>query len=555
MSTTLQQKLRGLINNRWMIFVVAMWIQSCAGVGYLFGSISPVIKSTMGYNQKQVSYLGVAKNLGDCIGFISGQLCQFLPFWGILAIGALHTFVGYGLLWVIVTNKLTIMPFWVMFMAIFVGTNGETYYNTATLVSCVQNFTENRGPVVGILKGFAGLSGAILSQIYRMFNFANQSSLILMIALAPPATVLSLMFFIRSVDGSHQIRSSDGLSFSFVYGICILLAAYLMGVLLLDDLTILSQPLIVLSAIILMLLLVFLLIIPITLEFYPKSRVSVEESLLPKTAESYDETLSYENQCSGSEHENKAVVEEVIVRGEEFTVLEAFGTVNLWILFVSLVLGSGSGITVIDNMGQICQSLELSDTRIFVAMISVSNFLGRVGGGYFSELIVRKYVYPRPVALAIVQLTMVIGLLYYAMEWPAAIYVLTLLNGFGYGAHWAIAPATVSELFGLKSFGPLYNFILLAMPLGSFIFSTGLASSLYDYYAQRQMGLSNLASLDAMFKMDIRDDAPLTCMGSVCYTVTCAILSGVVFLSSVLSLIIAIRTRRFYANLYIKSPK
>jgi len=50
-----------------------------------------------------------------------------------------------------------------MCILIFIGNNGETYINTAALVSCVQNFPKSRGPVVGILKCVAGLSGAILT--------------------------------------------------------------------------------------------------------------------------------------------------------------------------------------------------------------------------------------------------------------------------------------------------------------------------------------------------------------------------------------------------------
>ncbi|KAK9748484.1 hypothetical protein RND81_02G060500 [Saponaria officinalis] len=531
--TNMKERITGFANNRWLVFVISMWIQSCAGVGYLFGSISPVIKSRMGYNQKQVSYLGVAKNLGDCIGFIAGYLCQFLPFWGVLLIGAFHTFFGYGLLWLFVTHKLPLLSFWMMCIAIFVGTNGETYYNTAALVSCVQNFPENRGPVVGILKGFAGLSGAILAQIYHMFNFSSQASLILMIAVAPPATVICLMFFVRSVDNGHQQkRPSDGLSFAFVYGICILLAAYIMGFLIIDDLNVLSRPLVILSSTFLLLLLLFFIIIPIVLEFCPKSQIPLEESLLHQNTEEDENLGNVDGEKTG--------------KGENISLLQALGKFDFWVLFVSLLLGSGSGITIIDNIGQICQSLEFSDTRIFVAMISVSNFLGRVGGGYFSELIVRKYVYPRPLALAIVQLIMVIGLLYYAMQWPAAIYVLTLSNALGYGAHWSIAPATISELFGMKNFGPVYNCSLLALPLGSFILSSGLASSIYDYYAQIQVGLTKTSTFEI-------DDGVLTCVGSICYTITCAILSCAAFVSSVLSLVVVARTRALYANLYAKS--
>ncbi|EFH58416.1 hypothetical protein ARALYDRAFT_896048 [Arabidopsis lyrata subsp. lyrata] len=65
MARTTRERVKSFINNRWLVFVAAMWIQSCAGIGYLFGSISPVIKSSLNYNQKQLSRLGVAKDLGD----------------------------------------------------------------------------------------------------------------------------------------------------------------------------------------------------------------------------------------------------------------------------------------------------------------------------------------------------------------------------------------------------------------------------------------------------------------------------------------------------------
>ena len=106
------EKLVAFLNNRWLVFVAAIWIQSCAGIGYLFGSISPVIKTNLSYNQKQIARLGVAKDLGDSVGILAGTLSEILPFWGTLLVGALNNFIGYGWVWLIVTGRAPVLPLW-----------------------------------------------------------------------------------------------------------------------------------------------------------------------------------------------------------------------------------------------------------------------------------------------------------------------------------------------------------------------------------------------------------------------------------------------------------
>ena len=108
----LPDRFSGFINNRWLVFVAATWIQSCAGIGYLFGSISPVIKSSLNYNQRQLASLGVAKDLGGSVGFLAGSLSEILPLWGALLVGALQNLVGYGWVWLVVTSRAPVLPLW-----------------------------------------------------------------------------------------------------------------------------------------------------------------------------------------------------------------------------------------------------------------------------------------------------------------------------------------------------------------------------------------------------------------------------------------------------------
>lgn len=567
----LHENMKSFFNNRWLVFVASMWVQSCSGIGYMFGSISPVIKKNMGYNQRQIAMLGVAKDIGDAIGFVAGSLCEVVPIWVVLFIGVVQNFLGYGLVWLSTTHALPKLPLWVLCVCIFVGTNGETYFNTGALVSGVQNFPKSRGPVVGILKGFAGLSGAILTQVYTIFNFPDQASVIFVVAVGPTIVITSVMFIIRPVGGHRQARQSDSTSFYFLYGVCVILAAYLLGVLILQDIANLNQTTIIWLTIGLLVLVLLPVAIPIFMVFFSSSKLEnvYEERLLNEDqkqdgnemilSEVEDEKGSEIDLLSAQERQTRmnhlqaklvqAAADGAVRvkrrkgprRGEDFTLMQALVKADFLLMFFSLVLASGSGLTIIDNLGQMCQSLGYENPHIFVSMISIWNFLGRVGGGYFSEIIVRKYAYPRPVAMAGVQVVMAGSLFYYAMGAPGAIYVISVVMGLCYGAHWAIVPSAASELFGLKSFGAIYNFLTLASPAGSLIFSGVIASGIYDYEAKKQRSLTHHV---------FHENEELTCYGTICYSVTCGILSALCIIAVSLSMTVVYRTKRVYAQLY-----
>lgn len=584
----LGERLRAFSTNRWLVFVAAMWLQSMAGIGYLFGAISPVVKAALGYNQRQVAALGVAKDLGDCVGFLAGTLSATLPAWGMLLIGAVQNFLGYGWLWLIVTRQAPALPLWMMCVLIFVGTNGETYFNTASLVTCIQNFPKSRGPTVGILKGFAGLSSAILTQLYAVMHTPDHATLVFMVAVGPSLVAIGLMFIIRPVGGHRQVRPSDKNSFMFIYTICLLLASYLVGVMLVQDFVQLSDNVVVFLTVILFILLVLPIAIPVVLTLSSKTEHPMEESLLPEPSKGEASTSQEKEDqpeviLSEVEEEKPKDIDSLPLserrkriaelqaklvqaaarggvrirrrphRGENFTLMQALVKADFWLIWISLLLGSGSGLTVIDNLGQMSQAVGFKDAHIFVSLTSIWNFLGRVGGGYFSEIIVREHTYPRHIALAFAQILMAAGHFLFAMAWPGTMYIGTFLVGLGYGAHWAIVPAAVSELFGVKHFGAMYNFLTVANPTGSLVFSGLIASNLYDYEAEKQARhhqISALPSPRLLHNMGFLADGPLKCEGPVCFFVSSLIMSAFCVVGAGLSLIVVHRTKRVYPQLY-----
>nr|XP_034899871.1 protein NUCLEAR FUSION DEFECTIVE 4-like [Populus alba] len=98
----------------WVGLVAAVWVFIAAGNGYNFPLYSPSLKSVLGFNQQQITILGVAKDIGESVGLLPGIVCNKFPPWALLSVGVVFCFLGYGVLWFAITQSVSGLPYWVL---------------------------------------------------------------------------------------------------------------------------------------------------------------------------------------------------------------------------------------------------------------------------------------------------------------------------------------------------------------------------------------------------------------------------------------------------------
>ncbi|TKY48045.1 NUCLEAR FUSION DEFECTIVE 4 [Spatholobus suberectus] len=142
----------------WVGLAAALWVQIAAGNAYNFPLYSSALKSVMGLNQKQVTILGVANDVGENLALLPGIACNKFPPWALLLLGSLLCFVGYGLIWLVVNQTVSQLPYLLLWLALCVATNSCAWFGTAVLVTNMRNFPLSRGTISAFLKVMWGLA-------------------------------------------------------------------------------------------------------------------------------------------------------------------------------------------------------------------------------------------------------------------------------------------------------------------------------------------------------------------------------------------------------------
>ncbi|KAF3441805.1 hypothetical protein FNV43_RR15720 [Rhamnella rubrinervis] len=532
--------------SRWFTVFASMLIMSVAGATYMFGLYSSDIKQSLGYDQTTLNLLSFFKDLGGNVGIVSGLLNEVTPPWVVLLVGVIMNFFGYFMIWLAVTGKTSKPHVWQMCLYICIGANSQTYANTGALVPCVKNFPESRGSVLGLLKGFVGLSGAIITQLFHALYGEDSKSLILLIAWLPAAVSFVFLRIIRIVKIARQ--SNELKTFYNLLYVSLGLAGFLMVLIIIQNRVRFSRTEYIGSGSVV----VFLLFLPLAIvfkeEFHlwkiklqaltdpdPQLKVVTDQVINPDPV--HQVVLESPNpRKPDSCFENVFKPPE---RGEDYTILQALFSIDMLVLFVATICGVGGTLTAIDNLGQIGNSLGYPTHSIstFVSLVSIWNYLGRVVSGFTSEIFLTKYKFPRPLMLTFVLLLSCVGHLLIAFGVPNSLYFASVIIGFCFGAQWPLIFAIISEIFGLKYYATLYNLGGVASPIGAYILNVRVTGYLYDKEALKQMEAKGLTR---------KEGQDLTCTGVHCYRLAFLIITAFTFVACLVSVILVIRTRNFY---------
>ncbi|KAE8696130.1 putative Serine-rich protein-related [Hibiscus syriacus] len=539
----------------WVGLAAAVWVQISAGNGSNFPLYSSALKSVLGFNQQQLTFLGVANDIGESVGLLPGIASNRFPPWTVLLVGVFACFLGYGVIWLAVTQTIHALPYWLLWIALVVGSNSNAWFSTAVLVTNMRNFPLSRGTVSGILKGYSGISAAVYTVLYSSLLERSASKLLLFLTLGIPVLCLAMMYFVRPCTPPSGEDSSVHVHFVFTQVASVLLAIYLIIITVIYDIVSLSDAF---SYVLLAIVFIFLIAplgIPVkmtltranagTLTPLAGSTENLTEGeggpthsdpLLSPSSSASNLGSFFESEYASDVETLLAVGEGAVKkkrrprRGEDFKLHEAFIKADFWLLWVVYFLGVGSGVTVTNNLAQIGIAFGVDNTTILLSLFSFCNFIGRLGSSALSEHFVRTRSIPRTFWMACTLVVMVLAFVMYALAFSGTLYISTALLGICLGFQYCLMVPTASELFGLKHFGIIYNFMMIGNPVGALLFSGLLAGSVYDAEAAKQ-GSS-------------------ICLGPECFRLTFFVLAGICSLGSILGLFLTIRIRPVYQMLY-----
>ena len=522
------------LSSRWPTLAVSIFLETVAGVGYVFSLYTAVLKQHFGLSQRRVDLIGTAENSSAFIAFMYGMIYQrcgprlSLTFAGIAAVsGWLLLWGAFQVSWPVPYKSLLVLAF-------LQGTASSIVDVTAVSI-VIDNFPERRGQALGLAKAFIGLSASLYASGYTAFFAPDVVTFIMCIGFAYAVSCLLGVFALsrpppgvlpetETAGTPSALLTKRRLSHGLLWVVVLMIV--LIGGSLIGSLSIMPEGFATLMT-------------SATFGLYgsgllymgwPSGLVAqTKVPMLPPDFYPLTGGSSSLPRPAASKSDGKPV-------RAELGSITWFTLLLVALVFASMFLAFGGGLMLINNLESLHKSRTSdpdADPAIFVTLTSASNGAGRLLAGYASDIALYRFGVPRPVAMSLSHALFALAMLALLTSGGVVpLYVACILGGMAYGAINVLAPACISEIFGIAMLPVLYPLLLgPAFSVGSLVFATLIYGTTFDAALERH-GLT----------------ASEACRYPDCYAPSIVIACCASVLAALIWLIITRATRPQYAH-------
>ncbi|RZB50832.1 Protein NUCLEAR FUSION DEFECTIVE 4 isoform B [Glycine soja] len=360
-STTLQ----------WLSLVGIIWLQAIIGTNTNFPTYSSQLKQLLSISQVQLNNLAFASDAGKLFGWFSGLASIYLPLWLVLLIGSTLGLVGYGVQYLYITNQISSLSYWHVFLLTFLAGNSICWINTVCYVVTIRNFFSDREVAVGMTTSYQGLSAKIYANIVDAVSpHKKASAFIFLNSLLPVIVGLIAAPLVREIDEEVTSPKHTRVGFGVMFVITISTGIYAV----LSSLQFVTSKVSSLGTLVGILVTLLLpLLVPLSVKIKELQENTEKVRIYHFTME--------ENTTSEERVENEVKEGEV---QEEVGIIEEVGVklmlrrINFWLYFFVYFFGATVGLVYLNNLGQIAESRGCSNISSLVSLSSSFGFFGRL---------------------------------------------------------------------------------------------------------------------------------------------------------------------------------
>eukprot|EP01102_Stenamoeba_stenopodia_P016048 TRINITY_DN5552_c0_g1_i1.p1 TRINITY_DN5552_c0_g1~~TRINITY_DN5552_c0_g1_i1.p1 ORF type:complete len:509 (+),score=90.85 TRINITY_DN5552_c0_g1_i1:238-1764(+) len=456
---------------RWIVFVVGLVVTITSGSLYAISVYSPLMKTTMGWNQKQLNLVQTIGDIGLFLGYFIGAVFdKYGPVWTSI-LSAVLVFTGYiGLYIQFKLPPLSQNASWIisaiLFFLVGQGSNGS---NCVALTTNMKNFPgKKKALIVGILKAGFTFGSVIVVAVYNAWFDGHIAGFMLMLAFAAGGTQLIGTFGLKVIPKGPKDPGANNKNDSYANPV--------------------SKRWLVLK------------------RQEPDETTSLKQSasIIDDGESDYyqprqDEDEEYEESDSEEEvnidDEGLAAVYKSHKPAEQEPELDKYGWVLLrkrtfWLLWIAYTIMQGCGLMVLNEVGSLVLSYGSScgsDPSTLDNVLALSTLLfnlgncsGRVVGGLFDKWIPTTYMF-----IGLLLSSGVLNIAYIFADFEFVRYV-PFISGLLIGGANTLSVVLTNKFFGMPHFGQNYGLVTVAQGVGGLIF-TFTAGAIYD--AEANCGL------------------------------------------------------------------